>query len=362
MKAQDIEWEACFLEPLPDRELERYARRETGYSSAVTKYYSPCPWVVRAFVELNYLIAKLVHISVDLGGKVCMGVTQNNSCRYCFSGQRMLLRIMGLPERQVQQLEQDALTADLDPRERAAVQFGRRLSRANPPLAPVHFEGMHGAGYSDGAILEIALVAACTDFYNRVSTFSALPPQDYERFSERGIVRILLPKLVGHRIRSGWGAGKPDHFAAEVGDVPFAFLLTALEGLPMGRALWNSLEEAWGSDILPRRTKALVFAVVGRALGCAASEQEAARLVQAEGMARADLESVLTHLGGSQLDPIEAQIVPFARETVWYRPAPIQRRVRALQEHLTTPQLLELVGIAALANTVCRLCVVVGER
>ena len=120
-------------------------------------------------------------------------------------------------------------------------------------------------------------------------------------------------------------------------------------------------DEAWQSNILPRRSKALIFAVVARALGCEASEREAARLVATEGMTGADLDEVLTHLGSPKLDPIEAQIVPFARETVWYTPAPIQRRLRALQETLSTPQLLELTGITAIANQLCRLCAVVQQ-
>ena len=359
---QDVEWEACCLEPVWDRELERYIRREKGRSLPSTRYFTPCPWMVRSSVHIDFLGGKLAHIPLELAVRIALVVTQNNTCRYCFTGQRLAMRLMGFPEAHTRRLEQDALTADLDPRERAALQFGRRLSRANPPLAPVHFEPVQAAGYSEDAIREIALVAATMDYNNRTSTFPGLPPEGGERLANSRLVRWFALPILGRPVRARWGAGKPDFFARELGEAPFKLLLAGLDGLPMGRGLWRTLDEAWNSDILPRRTKALIFAVVARVLGCPVSQRETASLVAAEGMPRAELESVLANLGGPQLDPIDAQIVPFARETVWYQPAPIQRRVRALQEHLTPPQLLELVGIAALANMVCRLCVVVGER
>jgi len=47
--------------------------------------------------------------------------------------------------------------------------------------------------------------------------------------------------------------------------------------------------------------------------------------------------------------------VPFARDTVRYQYTEIQRRTREVTAGMTAPELLELVGIVALANAVCRL-------
>ena len=71
---------------------------------------------------------------------------------------------------------------------------------------------------------------------------------------------------------------------------------------------------------------------------------------------------MLTHLGSPELDPIEAAVVPFARETVRYRPEDIQRRARDLRAMLTEEEFLELVGVLALANGTCRLSLVLCER
>jgi hypothetical protein len=45
------------------------------------------------------------------------------------------------------------------------------------------------------------------------------------------------------------------------------------------------LDDAWASPLLPRRTKALVCAVVARSLACPRGEAEAARLAAEEGLA-----------------------------------------------------------------------------
>jgi len=95
--------------------------------------------------------------------------------------------------------------------------------------------------------------------------------------------------------------------------------------------------------------------VVARGLGCPLSEREAMRLLVADGLEEGRVQSILAHLAAPDLDPIEALIVPFARETIWYRPVEIQRRARELRRQMTAEQFVDLVGIASLANAICRL-------
>ena len=102
--------------------------------------------------------------------------------------------------------------------------------------------------------------------------------------------------------------------------------------------------------------------MVARGLGCLISEREATRLLALEGVETDAIDATLAHLASPLLDPVEAAIVPFARETIWYRPAQIQRRARALCAQLSREQFLELVGIVALANAVCRMNAVVAPH
>jgi hypothetical protein len=49
----------------------------------------------------------------------------------------------------------------------------------------------------------------------------------------------------------------------------------------------------------------------------------------------------------------------YARETLWYQPAILQRHTRMLRDQLSSEQLVEAIGVAALANGVCRMAAVV---
>jgi alkylhydroperoxidase family enzyme len=104
-----------------------------------------------------------------------------------------------------------------------------------------------------------------------------------------------------------------------------------------------------------------MFAVVSRGLPCEVCESELTRALADEGMSPHTLQRALSQLDSPQLDDIERLLLPFARETLWYEPAALQRRARALCERLSRPQLMEAVGVAAMANALCRMTAVVLE-
>jgi alkylhydroperoxidase family enzyme len=355
---EEVEWETCCIEPGRNLELERYLRSRIGMVPSATGYFAECPWVARSIAAFWYPRGKLIHIDVDLCDKIGLVVSQDNSCRYCFAASRLLMRMAGVPEPRIRQLEEDLLAAELEPREQMALEFARRLSRSNPLLARADIDLLRDAGYPDPAIKEMAVVAAYMCAMNRFSTLPALPPQRLERLPDRPLVRLLRP-LVGRLMRSRRSRGAPDVLEPELEMGPFAYLVRALEGLPLARSLRQIVDEAWQSPLLSRRQKGLVVAVIARGLGCSRSEQEAGRLLAEEGLGADEQQPILAHLASPELDPAERVIVPFARETIWYRPASIQRRVRGVQEVLSPPQLLELIGVVSLANMLCRLDIVV---
>ena len=98
-----------------------------------------------------------------------------------------------------------------------------------------------------------------------------------------------------------------------------------------------------------------------RGLGSRHSEREAFRLLAEEGLGEAETERTLADLGGPDLDLVEAAVVSYARETLWYEPASIQRRGRQLLQQLAPEQFLDLVGLASLANMVARLDFLVDQ-
>jgi AhpD family alkylhydroperoxidase len=351
---EETEWEECILGHERNPEVERFLRENLGASPPGMQGFAECPWILRFFIGVNFRKAMLAHTSFELADLIGLVVSQDNSCRYCFAEQRILLRATGMRETQIRRLEQDLATAELNERELLALEFARRLSRSNPLPSSGDRKALVDAGFSEDAAKELGVVAAVLVAANRIVTLPALPPQAMERYPDRWRVKLLGP-LVRRLMESRSKKGRPEALAAGSKSGPFSTLILGLDGLPLARALREIVDEAWRSPILTPRTKALVVAVVARGIGAMASETEAMRLLAEEGMESADLEEVLAHLASPKLDRIEALCVPFARETIRYRPAQIQRRAKEVRERLSGPQFLELVGIAALANMLCRL-------
>ncbi len=351
-----IEWGSCLLEPLRDPEQERFLRRSLRAVPPAARYLMDVPWLLHTIVALDSLQAP--RRQPDLGALIALVVSQDNSCRYCYAATRSILKIIGFPEWRIRQLQEDMHSADLSREERLAIEFARRVSRGSPLATRLDAAPLLEAGYSEKSVRELAVVSVTNVFYNRVATLPALPPEEVAGLPDRWFVRLLRPLVARFFRRRFEQRGERDTLTAAERQGPFSAIVVALDGLPAAVKLRQILDEAWASPLLGRRAKALVFAVVARGLGCPLSEREATRLLLAEGMTEEQVEHALANLASPVLDPVESAVVPFARETIWYRPAQIQRRARAVRQQLSRAQFVELVGLAALANSLCRLSVV----
>src|SRR5690606_34558777 len=273
---------------------------------------------------------------------------------------RGLLWAQGMSKARIQRVEQDLALADLPPRTMAALAFGRSQSRSGPLQAHAAREALLRAGVGDDEMEEIAYVVAKVDFSNRAHTIAAIPSRPMERLPDRLHIRLFRPLikrvLLSRRFR---GRATP---LAHVPSYPYARIVEAYAGSPIAPALGRTLEGMWTSPHLTRRCKLLMLAVVARGLACEVCAAEMGEALRSEGLKEAALAQVLTHLDAAELDPVERLLVPFARETLWYEPASIQRRARALRDHLSVPQLLEAIGVASLANGLCRLGAMVRDR
>jgi alkylhydroperoxidase family enzyme len=349
-----VEWECCLVEPRRDPELERQARRTLGAVPHALRYLAACPWLAELYIASRVTAFQLVHVAPELHDLIWLAVSQDNSCRYCYASQRAMMRILGFSGDRIRRLEESFFSAELDPRERLAIEFAKRISRANPMPVKADAQALLDAGYSWDAVKEVAYVASYTVAGNRVATLLAIPPEPMEQMPDRWAIRLARPLLAWMlRRHQPWRLeiATPEPSDAD----PFSYLVRALGELPIAHLLHGRLARPWASDLLPRRAKALVFAVVARGLGCPLCEREACRLLAEQGLEREEIDRVLAHLGSPALDPVEAEIVPFARETIWCRPAEIQRRGRQLLNKLSAAQFLELAGVAGIANMVCRL-------
>jgi AhpD family alkylhydroperoxidase len=314
--------------------------------------------VARTVVDLHVefgLLLKLDQRTADLIGLV---VSQENSCRFCYAIVRSTLWLQGMDAERIRRVEQDYGRADLAPRTQAAIAYARAQSRSGPAGALAAWQTLRDAGIDALEAKEIAFTVALTDFSNRAHTMVAAPYLPAERLPVNPLTRLLRPVidrvLSGHRSR-GKAAPLPPVDPA----LPYGRLIEAFAGSPIAAALQRVLGEMWASPRLTRRCKLLMFAVVSRGLPCEVCEVEITRALHGEGLDAEAVGRILARLDAPELDATERLLLPLARETLWYEPAVLQRRVRALRDSLPQPQLIEAIGVAALANALCRMAAAV---
>jgi AhpD family alkylhydroperoxidase len=356
---EHVAWETCLVDPHPDRALDSYARRKTGIPVPSMRYFAPVPWLVRALVDLHPEYGLLMHLDQNVADLLTLVVSQENSCRFCYAAQRALLWGQGMSEARIQRVEQE-FSAGLAPRAAAAIAFGRSQSRIGPAGARDALQALRRAGVGDDEMKEIAFTVAATDFFNRAHTIPAIPVRPLERIPDQLHMRLLRPLinriLERHRVR---GRATPFERAPSY---PYGGLVEKYAGSPIAPVLGGTIEEMWTSPHLTRRCKLLMVAVIARGLGCQVCAVEIGEALLREGLNDRALARILTHLDAPELDDVERLLVRFARETIWFDPAPLQRRARTLRDRLSSVELLEAIGVASLANGLCRMgAVVMGD-
>jgi AhpD family alkylhydroperoxidase len=347
------EWAECLLPPtdLPPA-IAADVRRLIGRGPAFVPRLAHAPWVALAVARV--LDGPLAYISRELAERIGLVVAQDNSCRYCYGTLRALLRVSGRSEVDVDRIVRDSLATDLTPAERVAVDYARRVARANPRPGRAELQAVVAAGVDPRAAVEVAAQTAFASFMNRMATLVALPQEPLEALTASPFFRIVRP-LVAWSMRHKAKQPQPP---PQPNDGPCARVVAALGDSPAAHVVRATIDDAWASPILPARTKALVVAVIARGLECAYGESEARGLLGREGFSADDIDEVLTTLASPRLDPREARLVPFARETIRYQPLQIQRGLRELCCDLGPAETMEMIGIVSLANAVCRLSVV----
>ncbi|HZB93163.1 MAG TPA: carboxymuconolactone decarboxylase family protein [Stellaceae bacterium] len=310
--------------------------------------------MARAIVDLHPELGLLMHLDQDVADLVTLVVSQENSCRFCYAAVRALLRAQGMSDERIERLEQQLSYSDRRAaRTAATLAFARSQSRIGPAGAREARQALRRAGFGDDEMKEIAFVVAITDFLNRVHTIPAIPSRPLERMPDQLPMRLLRPLikrlLQKHRFRGG---AMP---RARAPRYPYRRLVEAYAGSPIAPVLSLTLEAMWASSALTRRSKLLMLAVVARGLGCPVCAREIGEALAGEDLREAALAQVLSHLEAPELDAQERLLVRFARETIWYEPAALQRRARTLHGHLSGVQLTEAIGVASLANGFCRL-------
>lgn len=360
MQPIDIAWDACLVPPVSPMPADVAARAKKAYGSVLdmTKRLSHVPWVVQAGFELD--AHPLSEVPYELADLLHLVVSQDNSCRYCYGSARTMLRILGRSDDEVARLETNLASAETSPAEKAALEYARLVSRANPRPGPKEESALREIGFSPGAVEELAVFVTGIVVSNRLMTLLAIQPDPFEQLPDRWYGSLLKPVL-RHMMTKGRKRGPRQPFAPGENTGLFASVLDAVDGVPRAKALRRIIDAAYASEILPRKTKLWMTATVGRAVGCPAAEADSVRELTALGFAPEAVERVLRNLGGPEIDALETRLVSLARESVRCQPKFIQERVRAATAGLTPAQVVETAGICAVANGMARLSVLLNR-
>jgi alkylhydroperoxidase family enzyme len=357
----EIPWGESLLPPVSDPAWEAEIKRRGGQVAEVDRRVAPNAWLREACLGLTTYRAsaipdRLFHIGA-------MVTSQENSCRYCYGANRAYMKILGYSESFISRIERDAHLAELDDKERAFIAFCRNLARSRPRPSRADRDALVQLGYSQLAVHEMALVISMGCFYNRIGLLMACPPEaGFERMANGLAGRLIgmagpLVRALAARRRVRESAPALD--AGTLTGGAFGPILAPLIGLPGAGYVKAALDGSFASATLPRRTKALMFAIVARTLGSRLCEDEARRLLAAEDFAQSEIESALATLNSSRLPPDEARMLPWVRGTVHYQVAAIQNQTRALGAAVGPSAVLEAIGVAALANATVRLAMLV---
>lgn len=346
-------WDSSPLTPSSDRKVAAYLKREAGSVPGWTRHFWGSPWFSKAMIRVGFHDGLLMDLDFDLANLIGLVVSQENSCRYCYAASRGMLRLLGLNEARMQDLERRLGNLDLDPQTAAAVRFARVVNRGHAIDGGAERAALRAAGFDDDAIRELAYVTVIMGFMNRLSTAGGLAPQSWESAPDNPLLRLFQP-LVTVVMRRMLKRGTVDAEAPPQSVLAPA-LIGAYQGSPIARVLSESLADMWAAEGLTRRSKVLMIAVIAYGLDCAICRREVAALATAEGMDATTLDTIVSHLDDPTLDDREREVMAFARATLWYEPQQLQKHSRALIGTIGERHFLEALGVATFANAYIRL-------
>lgn len=361
----EMEWcETPVVPPTMNTDVEQEIRRHLGMPMTILRYLAPVPWAAWSFVSK---VQPVIHIPDKLSDLIELVVSMENSCRHCYGAIRSLLRLTGYSQQQITQLEEDLYHGDLSDAEKKMLTFARKCARSDPRPTLADLQELEAAGFSRLAIAEAAFVATSACYSNRVAIILGIPHDNVENIEQSWWGRLMRPVL-SSRLHSLMYRAKQKNiqrYQPPPGGFPDsgigARLIQALEGSPTAGVLYTILNEAWASAVLPRRSKALIFAIVAQSLDCPVCTTEACELLHGQGLLQDDIEQLLTYLYSDRLSPLELKLVDFARDSVRYQVSDLQDKAHQLRADLSQAELIELAALVGLANWVARLSIILQQ-
>ena len=347
------EWGTPLVEPQSAPEIEQQFRRRLGMVSGAVPYVASHPWLYRPFLFLS--TPTLSAIDRDLAASLSFIIARDNSCRFCYSTFRTLLRLYSYSPRDLQDLETHFAARNFDEAQEWGLRLAVRLSRCTE--VPAAIDRLRALGQSDKAIREMAGISVLNLAANRIGTTLSIPVSTFEDLADHWYLRpwraVAMPLL---RLSQRWGA-EQNGTSPQEPDGLLAPWLRTLQDTPVG-ALLQRLVHQWLAETRPLsvRTKLLMLAVVAHGLSASALKAHLRDHLQAHYSVSPDaFETAIDHLSGDAVSADTEPLLRFARASIRYDFGPIKRVAYECTDGLGRESTLEAVASVSLANAVARL-------
>ena len=347
------DWGTPLVEARSAPDLERAFRRRVGVVSGAVPYVAPHPWLYRPFLFLG--APSLTALDESFATSLSFIIARDNSCRFCYSTFRTLLRLSGHAPADLDELETHFSMQDFGDEEEWGLRLAVRLSRCTN--VPDAIERLQSMGVAAPAIREIAGVSVLNLAANRIGTTLSIPVSRVEEAAGDALQR--LGRVVVTSLRRWVGAWTRAESAPKGGtpDGPLAPWLQTLHGTPAGMVV-RDLVDQWLDEGRPfsRSTKLLILAVVARGTGATRLEERLrTRLGEEHHLSGEAFEAAVDHFGGPAVAESVEPLLQFARASIRYDFGPIKRTARTCTEGLDRAQTLEVIASISIANALARL-------
>ena len=166
-------------EPLPDDIAALFAKcqEKLGLIPNVLVAYAHNPDKLRAFsLMYNTLMLAKTGLSKLEREMIAVAVSSLNHCWYCLVAHGAAVRVMSGKPELGDALALDHRFADLSPRERALVDFARKLTRESSEIVEADRAALRAQGLTDAEIWDAAEVAAFFNMSNRLASATGMIP------------------------------------------------------------------------------------------------------------------------------------------------------------------------------------------
>lgn len=291
---------------------------------------------------------------------IVLTLAQANRNVYCVTAHHQMLRLLGVPEQQLDRILVDYAHAGLSPADTALLSFTRKLGTNGPFVSRGDVTGTLAHGWTDESMLEAILTTALTNFLCTLSTGVGAAPE----FTPRQIPAAGPSPLFGKPSSEGTSGSYLRAIERNPADFPpFAFFVDEFGFVPnvfRAQTLRPDILEAEAlsismvlltGDVLTRLQKEYILLAVSAANLNTYWVAVCGEMLRTSGVAAEDSDQIAADHHQAHLAEADKALLDFAQK-VGVQPSRFGRPdVEALRHHgFTEEQVLEAVVMTSLTN------------